>query len=134
MSIMLFFTISTYLLTYNLLIACIFALVIIILFFIAFHGEFYYLEHRFKFILSNFNELKPFENFKFYMIEDDPATVLIINKKDMLTIATRIFKVEILAENVHPTINQFLYALEAIGNAAEIRSSLEVAIRIVHPP
>ncbi|MBA7676481.1 hypothetical protein ES703_84723 [subsurface metagenome] len=112
LSLILFLTISTYVLTYNLLIAFIFTLILVSLFLTAFHKEFYYFECGFKHILSNFNELKPFENFKFYMIEDDPATVLIINKKDMLTIATRIFKVEVLAENIHPTIIQFLYALD----------------------
>ncbi|KKK49446.1 hypothetical protein LCGC14_3134970, partial [marine sediment metagenome] len=51
------------------------------------------------------------DNFKFYMLEDDPATLLIINKKDMLTMAIHIYRVEVLAENIKPTINQFLYAL-----------------------
>ncbi len=112
LSLTLFLTISTYILTYNLSLALILTLIIVILFFAAFHREFYYLENGFKHKLRFVNEIKPFENFKFYRLKEDPTTVLIINKKDMLTIATRIFKVEVLAENVHPTINQFLYALD----------------------
>ena len=110
--ILLFFTITTLFLTHNALITLISAIFIVILFLTAFHNEIYSLEHGFKLIFHKFSEIKPYENIKFYMLEGDPATVIIINKKDMLTIATRIFKVEILAENVNPNMDQFLYALD----------------------
>ncbi len=112
MSLMLLLTISTYLLTTNRFITLIFAIFLVFLFFSSFYGEFYYLENGFNYLFRDFTEIAPFENFKFYMLKKDPATVLIINKKDMLTIATRIFKVDVLAQNVQPTINQFLYALD----------------------
>ncbi|MHA2128147.1 MAG: hypothetical protein ACXACO_05805 [Promethearchaeota archaeon] len=77
---------------------------------VVFSNDFFFLERRFTKFLHKFTEIKPLENFRFYMLENDPSTVFILNKKDMITIATRIFRVEVLAENIKPTINQFLYA------------------------
>ncbi|MBA7694190.1 hypothetical protein ES703_102797 [subsurface metagenome] len=124
--LLLFFTVATLILTHNALITLIFALFIVVLFLTAFHKEIYSLEYGFKLIFHKFSEIKPYENIKFYMFEGDPATVLIINKKDMLTIATRIFKVEILAENVNANIDQFLYALD--------RSKTPYSYQVVQKP
>ena len=112
MAIVIFIACSTLLLTSNLYIS--FGLVgfLVLLFLVAFHDDFYSLDQGFTYLFRNFAEIKPFDNFKFYILEDDPSTLLIINIKDMLTMATRIFRVEVLAENIKPTINQFLYALD----------------------
>jgi len=60
---------------------------------------------------QSFKAIKPFESFTFGIAEDDPTTLIIMNKEDMITISTRIFKIEVLPENVKPTLNQFIKAL-----------------------
>ena len=112
MAIIIFIAYSTLILTSDLYISFGLAVFLVILFLLAFHKDFYFLEQGFPYLFRKFAEIKPFDSFKFYMLEDDPATLLIINKKDMVTIATRIFRVEVLAGNIKPTMNQFLYALD----------------------
>jgi len=111
MGLIFFIAFSTLILTSNLYISFGLPVFLFILFLVAFHNDFYFLEQGFRYLFRHFVEIKPFDNFKFYMLEDDPATLLIINKKDMLTMAIHIYRVEVLAENIKPTINQFLYAL-----------------------
>ena len=111
MGIIFFIAFSTLFLTSNLYISFGLPVFLFILFLVAFHNDFYFLEQGYTYLFRHFVEIKPFDNFKFYMLEDDPATLLIINKKDMLTMAMHIYRVEVLAENIKPTINQFLYSL-----------------------
>lgn len=54
-------------------------------------------------------ELNPFKNLLFWM--NDSETLLIVNKKCSLVLAVRIFKLTILPEFVHPTLNHFFKAL-----------------------
>ncbi|KKM76806.1 hypothetical protein LCGC14_1376440, partial [marine sediment metagenome] len=113
MGIILFVASVTLILTSDFYFSSGLAVFLFITFIITFHKDFYLFERGFTYLFRNFAEINPFENFKFYTLEDDPATLLIINKKDMVTIASRIFKVEVLAAgNIRPTINQFLYALD----------------------
>jgi len=65
----------------------------------------------------------PFGNMEFFVIKDEPSTLLLINKKNSSTIAVKVFKVEILPENLQPTINQFLKAL----NNSHINFSYQVS-------
>ncbi|GAI02187.1 unnamed protein product, partial [marine sediment metagenome] len=103
MGIIFFITSSTLLLALDFYFSSGLAVFLVIAFIITFHDEFYFLEHGFTYLFRNLVEIHPFDNFKFYMLDDDPATLLIINKKDMVTIATRIFKVEVLAAgNIKP--------------------------------
>ncbi|HEC37195.1 MAG TPA: hypothetical protein ENI29_03105, partial [bacterium] len=111
--IILFIASSTLLLTLDIYFSSGLAVFLVIAFIITFYDEFFLLEHGFTYLFRNLVEIHPFDNFKFYMLDNDPATLLTINKKDMITIATRIFKVEVLAGgNIKPSINQFLYSLD----------------------
>ena len=111
-AIVIFIANSTLILNSDLYISVGSVVILLIFFLIAFHNDLYSLEQGFKYKFRKFAEIKPFDNFRFYMLEEDPATLLIMNKKDMVTVAIRIFKVEVLAANIKPTINQFLYALD----------------------
>ena len=55
--------------------------------------------------------VNPFESIEFYSWNNFPETLFIYNKQLSLSIALRIYKIEILPENVQPTLNQFLKAL-----------------------
>lgn len=63
---------------------------------------------------TRFRALKyidPFDSIEFFSLGNQPETLFIFNKQISLTIAIRIFKIEVLPENVHPSLNQFLKAL-----------------------
>ena len=109
--ILLFLLILTYMNTSNLIFSIILTSFSLIFFIIAFHDNFFYLRNIFNGIFRKLRIINPFEDFAFWIVENDPATLLILNKNDAVTIGTRIFKIEILPENVHPTLNQFLQAL-----------------------
>ena len=108
--ILLFLLILTYINTSNLILSIILASFSLIFFIIAFHDSFFYLRNIFNGKFKRLKLINPFEDFAFWIVKKDPATLLILNKNDAVTIGTRIFKIEILPENVHPTLNQFLQA------------------------
>jgi len=60
---------------------------------------------------------------EFFVIKDEPSTLFLINKKISSTVALRVFKVEVLPENLQPTLNQFLKAL----NNSQINFSYQVS-------
>ena len=93
MTIIIFIAYSTLILTSDLYISFGLAVFLVILFLLAFHKDFYFLEQGFPYLFRNFAEIKPFDSFKFYMLEDDPATLLIINKKDMVTIILNLIQI-----------------------------------------
>ncbi len=67
-------------------------------------------------------QVDPFEDFKICKLVEDPESILIINKKTATNLITRIFQIEVLPENVNPTLNQFIKAL----GSAELEYSYQV--------
>jgi len=53
----------------------------------------------------------PFEDLEFYCYGKNRDTLLINNSKELRMSATRMFKIDMLPENVKPTINQFIKAI-----------------------
>ncbi|MBA7519448.1 hypothetical protein ES705_11526 [subsurface metagenome] len=70
--------------------------------------------------------IHPFGDLEFFVIKDEPSTLLLINKKVSSTVALRVFKVEILPENLQPTLNQFLKSLAS--------SQLSFSYQVSHKP
>lgn len=70
--------------------------------------------------------IHPFGDLEFFVIKDEPSTLLLINKKVSSTVALRVFKVEILPENLQPTLNQFLKSLA--------NSQLSFSYQVSHKP
>ena len=120
--IFLFLSISTYLLTFNLYFSLGFSIITLLFFILAFSDNFFSFRNLWSFLLYRYISINPFKSLAFWKMRDDPATILIINKKDSISIAIRIFKVETLPENVYPTLNQFLKAL----NKAKIQYTYQV--------
>ncbi len=71
-------------------------------------------------------QVEPFEDFKICKLVEDPASILIVNKKTATNLITRIFQIEVLPENVNPTLNQFI---KALGSA-----ELEYSYQVVQKP
>ena len=123
MGIIFFLSILTF---SNLMISLLIILSVLTLFIVAFHDNFFKFQNLSSTIFNKITPFDPFKHIQFWILNDDPATILIVNKKSLLTIATRIFKIEILPENVHPTLNHFLKTV----NKAQISFSYQV----VHKP
>lgn len=109
--ILIFLSALSYLVTFNLYFSIGLSIIILLFFLLAFSDNFFSFKSFLSNIFHRYMTVNPFKNFAFWKLQEDPATILIINKKDSLSIAIRIFKVETLPENVHPTLNQFLKAL-----------------------
>ena len=80
-------------------------------------------------VFNLFNEafyVNPFGDLGFFVIKDEPSTLLLINKKVSSTVALRVFKVEVLPENLQPTLNQFLKSLND--------SQLSFSYQVSHKP
>ena len=80
-------------------------------------------------VFNLFNEafyVNPFGDLEFFVIKDEPSTLLLINKKVSSTVALRVFKVEVLPENLQPTLNQFLKSLND--------SQLSFSYQVSHKP
>ncbi|TKJ16637.1 MAG: hypothetical protein CEE43_19540, partial [Promethearchaeota archaeon Loki_b32] len=122
MIILLFLSFSTFLLTNNLIITLGLSIYTFLLFIVAFSDNFFSLRNLKFLFFRSLTPFHPFKNIDFWNIQEDPATILIINKKDSLSVAIRIFKVEILPVNVYPTLNQFIKAL----NKAKIQYTYQV--------
>lgn len=71
-------------------------------------------------------QVNPFENFRICKLEKDPTSLIIINKRTATNLIVRVFQIDVLPENVHPTLNQFLKALNS--------SKLEYSYQIVQKP
>ncbi len=77
-------------------------------------------------VLNLFNEafyVRPFGDLEFFAIKEEPSTLLLVNKKVSSTVALRVFKVEVLPENLQPTLNQFLKSL----NDSQLSFSYQVS-------
>lgn len=121
-----FLSTSTYLLTFNISLSIGFSIFLILFFLLAFSDNFLSFRNYLLNGFQNYITINPFQNIAFWKLEEDPATILILNKKDSVSIAIRIFKVDTLPENVHPTLNQFLKALN--------KSKISYTYQVVQTP
>ena len=106
-----FLSISTYLLTLNLYFSLGLSIFTLCFFVFAFSDSFFSLRNFWSYFLHRYRYIDPFKDLELKKILDDPASILIMNKKDSISTAIRIFEVKSLPENIYPTLNQFLKAL-----------------------
>lgn len=109
--IMFFIIISCYLLSGLLLTSILLGITWIIVFVVVFHDEFYPLRYLIPFTFRSKVAFNPFEDFTFWYEKDDASTLFISNKKDLVHIALRIFQVDVIPENIHSAVHQFVRAL-----------------------
>jgi len=107
----LFFMVFTYTLTLDLIISIGIAFFALIFFIVAFYDKFFSLKHFVRYNFSKFSRIEPFENTTFWNLTDDPSMMLIVNKENLINVALRVFKIEVIAENVQPNLNHFLKSL-----------------------
>ena len=121
-AILMLFSISSYLLTANFSISIAISLIMLCGFVIAFHEEFFSLRYIFSFYFHRFMTVDPFKDLRFWRLKEDPTSLFYSNSKDLINTGMRIFKVNIIAENVHPVLNQFVKAL----NTTQIPYSYQI--------
>ena len=61
--------------------------------------------------LSFTQPLNPFESLSFWQLKGDKISIFFTNREDLLTVGLRIFKVEVLPENVNANFTQFIRVL-----------------------
>ncbi|MFX1480852.1 MAG: hypothetical protein ACFFCI_22430, partial [Promethearchaeota archaeon] len=108
------FVVGTYYLSKNLLLSGLFGIATLIFFFIAFHDNFYSLTNYALYHFKDYSAFNPFTELLFFFVKGDDRTMFYTNKKDMITVALRIFKVEVMPENISITLNQFIKSLNRL--------------------
>ncbi len=117
----LFFTISTFYFTHSLFSSIGIGILTIFFFIISFHDDFYSLENLTLFKSHKFVQIYPFRNLVFWYLNNKEQdnenfnTIYFTNKKDLMNVGMRIFKIEIVPEdNLPPILNQFIKALSKL--------------------
>ena len=105
---LLFFTSVLYL-TYNLALSIGIAGIVTISFIMAFHKKFFSLRHVF-----DSRSFEPFGDFVFWQAKYDKSVLFFTNHKELSTTGVRIFRINVLPENVHANTNRFFKGLHAL--------------------
>ena len=104
----LFLTTSFFFMGINLISSVLGAILILLLFIIIFHENFFSIKDVFSYTFHKVIKINPFENFLFFFKKQNPNILFFTNKTDLKTCALSIFQVKVIPENVHPTLNQFI--------------------------
>ena len=121
-ALLMFFSFSSYFLFLNLNISMGISLIVLFGFIIAFHDEFFFLKNLVSFNFRRFTVFNPFKELRFWRLKEDPFSIFLTNSKDLVSTGLRIFEIEVIAENVHPVLSQFVKAL----NTAQIPYSYQI--------
>ena len=105
---LLFFTSVLYS-TYNLALSIGIAGIVTISFIMVFHKKFFRLRHIF-----NSHSFEPFGDFVFWQAKYDKSVLFFTNHKELSTTGVRIFRINVLPENVHANTNRFFKGLHAL--------------------
>lgn len=105
---LLFFTSILYA-TYNLALSIGIAGIVSISFVIAFQKSFFSLRHLF-----DFRSFDPLGDFVFWQTKYDKSVLFYTNRKELSTTGVRIFRLNVLPENVHANLNRFYKGLHAL--------------------
>lgn len=109
----LFVIISMYILTQNLIISITIGLLCSIIFITIFHSEVYRLRYSLSLAFRRRVSFNPFEDIVFWYNKNDIATLYLSNRKDLNHVAIRIFQIDVIPENVHSAVHQFVKALSS---------------------
>ncbi|MFX1377897.1 MAG: hypothetical protein ACFFA4_02290 [Promethearchaeota archaeon] len=108
-----FLIISMYIFSQNLILSTSIGVICGILFIVVFYDEFYILRYLIPFTFRDKVSFNPFEDLIFWHNKKDTTTLYISNRKDIVHIAIKIFQINVIPENVHSAIHQFIKALSS---------------------
>ncbi len=106
-----FIALTSYLIYLDLRVSITLCLISLIFFLIILKNNIYSLENFLTFKFRKFSKINPFEKLIFWQSKNDLTTLFYCNKNDLTNVALKIFKLEILAENVSPNLNNFIKSM-----------------------
>ena len=95
--------------TYNLALSIGIAGIVSISFVMAFHKNFFSLRYLF-----DFQQFDPLGSFVFWQTKYDKSVLFYTNRKELSSTGVRIFRLNVLPENVHANLNRFYKGLHAL--------------------
>ncbi len=117
----------SYIFNQNLFLSLLIGLVILSVFIIVFHDEFFLLRKVFSSAFSKKLTFNPFEHLIFWFDKDERSVLYCTNRSDLSNIAIQVFRVEVIPEKVEPTIRHFLRSL-SMENIENIRLSFSYQV------
>jgi len=112
------FMLGTYLLSNNAYLAIGLTIILEISFYLVFFDAFFFLRG-----ISTFH---PFKDIIFWQIKGNTGTLYYTNYNDLLTVGMKMFSIEIMAENVHPSLIHFVKAF------LDIEEYIPFTYQVVH--
>lgn len=114
--IVIFFMVSTYLITFDLSMAIGAGIVIITMFIFVFRDQIYFLNNLSSLSFKKAKKIYPFQDMLFLLDGETSSTVYISNKKDLVHTGLAIFRIKVIPENIHASLNLFIKALSEYKN------------------
>jgi hypothetical protein len=111
-----FFTISGYLLTNDLFLSFGISGIILVGFLFVFRDSVYILNQISSFSHKGVKIVNPFQNLLFLFDKKASSSLYISNNKDLVHTGIKIFKIEVIPENIHASVNLFIKALSEYKN------------------
>ncbi|MFW9873334.1 MAG: hypothetical protein ACFFG0_09545, partial [Candidatus Thorarchaeota archaeon] len=112
--VMCFFMVSHYLLTHDVSLAIGGGIGFPIVFIGIFRNQFYVLHKSFSF--KKVKKVNLFQDLLFLLDGDNSSTVYICNKKDLVHTGLAIYRIKVIPENVHASVDRFIKALSEYEN------------------
>ena len=101
--------IITYLSSLNIILSFISCSFIFVIFLAVFSDNFFAFRHWFKMRFRTLTRVDPFEDFLFWQDRAEGLdTIFINNKKDLAIVALKVFKIEVIPENIEPAVHRFM--------------------------
>ncbi|MHA2390622.1 MAG: hypothetical protein ACXAEX_01530 [Promethearchaeota archaeon] len=120
-AVVLFFICAIYLLTSSLSLGIAVGLVFLIIFLLVFYDIPFYISSH----LQNITAIKLFKDITFYT---DQETIYLSNHKESISTGIKIFKIEVIPESIHASVNLFLKGL------SEYKKRVSFTYQIIQTP
>ena len=109
--IIVFMILGTYALSTKLVLSIGIGMSTLILFMIIFRDQFFSFSYLFSFMFRKIVSFDPFKSFYFWYDSNDPTSLFYSNKNDLSHTGIKIFRINVIPDNVHESLNHFIKAL-----------------------
>lgn len=114
--LVLFIICSLYLLTFDLKMAIGSGIILLFLFLIVFRDQFFTLKNLLSYTFQKFSSFNPFQKMIFWQEKEEPTIIYFSNRQDLIHIALKIFKIEVLPQTVHAVLDYFNRSLASMDS------------------
>ena len=120
------FLIPTFMVSLNIIIAVSVSVLFLVAFIYVFQDNFFGFKNFISYRFRNLVQFNPFDDYLFFTLESDDHTVYLSNKKDLTTVAIRMFEIKKMAEGITPSLNGFFKSLN--------EHNIPYTYQVVHKP